>query len=296
MRVLRHDAAVPDQRADAVRATHRRRRARHVRPREPEADDEPAHARDADPARVGGPQRAPWPARRRDRQPDRLPRHRRRLRPQRGLPQPGAAELAARRHLRPRVRLRARRQHLLRDLDLDGPDHRRGPHEPEGPDDRGGHGLQLARPDDLRRRQPRLRRRQPGPVHPRHERDPGAQAGRAVQGDLQARLARAHDPAGRAADHDRRPALPGRDRRVLERRERRLAPPPTGPRSAPRGSSTSPTSATRRSSPTSASPCTSARTVRPSPTTPARRASCRATRATTATCRGATTRRSSPAA
>ena len=30
----------------------RRRRARHDRPREPEADDEPAHARDADPARV----------------------------------------------------------------------------------------------------------------------------------------------------------------------------------------------------------------------------------------------------
>ena len=30
----------------------RRRRARHDRPREPEADGEPAHARDADPARV----------------------------------------------------------------------------------------------------------------------------------------------------------------------------------------------------------------------------------------------------
>ena len=192
-------------------------------------------------------------------------------------------------------RLRARRQHLLRDLDRHGQHHRGRRHQPEAADDRRGHELQLARPDDLRRRQPRLRRRQPGPVHPRHERDPGAQAGRAVQGDLQARLARAHDPAGRAADHDRRPALPGRDRRVLERGERRQHAPPTGPRSAPRGSSTSPTSATRRSSPTSASRCTSARTARCSPTTPARRASCRATRATTATSRAAPTRRSSPA-
>ena len=52
VRVLRHDAAVPDQRADAVRAPDRRRGARHERSREPEADDEPAHARDADAARV----------------------------------------------------------------------------------------------------------------------------------------------------------------------------------------------------------------------------------------------------
>ena len=222
MRLLRHDAAVPDQRAEPLGAPDRRRGARHVRPREPEADREPGHARDADPARVAGAQRAPRPARRGDGQPDRLPRHRRRLRPQRGLPHPGAAELAAGRHLRPRVRLRARRQHLLRDLDLHGQHHRGRPVQPEGPDDPRDHRLQLARPDDLRRRQPRLRRRQPGPVHPRHERDPGAQAGRELQGGLQARLARAHDPAGRAPDHDRRPALPGRDRRVLQRRGRRL--------------------------------------------------------------------------
>ena len=216
-----------------------------------------------------------------------LPRHRRRLRPQRGLPQPGAAELAAGRHLRPRVRLRARRQHVLRDLDRHGPHHRGRPHQPEAADDRRGHGLQLARPDDLRRRQPRLRRRQPGPVHPRHERDPGAQAGRAVQGGLQARLA-ASARSRRSRSRSRSAAGPTWPRSTSSpARRTTTAPPPTGRRSAPRGSSTSPTSATRRSSPTSASRCTSARTARRSPATPARRASCRATRATTATSRAA---------
>ena len=71
--------------------------------------------------------------------------------------------------------------------------------------------------------------------------------------------------------------------------------PPTGRRSAPRGSSTSPTRRRRRWSPTSASRSTRRRTARRSPTTRARRASCRATRATTATSRAARTRRSSPA-
>jgi len=95
---------------------------------------------------------------------------------------------------------------------VNGPDHGGRRLQPEAPDHRRRHELQLARPDDLRRRQPRLRRRQPGPVHPRHQRDPGPQAGRPVQGDLEARLAGAHDPAGRPADHDRRPSLPGGDR------------------------------------------------------------------------------------
>ena len=123
--------------------------------------------------------------------------------------------------------------------------------------------LQLARPDDLRRRQPRLRRRQPGPVHPRHERDPGAQAGPAVQGGLpsstgpSARSRRSRSPitiGGRpylveidefssAEDDDSTAANGPEGRRRADHRHRRR-------------------DATRRSSPTSASRCTSARTAR----------------------------------
>ena len=155
--------------------------------------------------------------------------------------------------------------------------------------------LQLARPDDQRRRQPRLRRRQPGPDHPRHERDPGAQAERAVQ-------ARSPSSTGRRARSRRSPtrsrsaAIRTWSRSTSSRARRTTTPsPPTGRRSAPRGSSTSPTRRRRRSSPTSASRSTSRRTARRSPTTRARRASCRATRATTATSRAARTRGSSPA-
>ena len=242
VRVLRHDAAVPDQRADAVRAPDRRGRARHVRTRRsrcrPRACSRPRcrprtsrvllnEKRGLLAAVTGNPAFYPGIVDVYDLNED--------------CRNPVAAELAAGRHLRPRVGLRARRQHLLRDLDRDRQHHRGRPHQPEGPDDRGGHELQLARPDGLRRRQPRLRRRQPGPVHPRHERDPGAQAGRAVQGGLQARLA-GRARSRRSRTRSRSAAAPTWPRSTSSpARRATTASPPTGRRSAPRGSSTSPT-------------------------------------------------------
>ena len=139
VRVLRHDAAVPDQRADLSERPTGVAVLDMTRPGEAGADATlltPAMQTPHESLRA---QREARAARGGDRQPGLLPRHRRRLRPQRGLPQPGAAELAAGRHLRPRERLRARRQHLLRDLARHRQHHRGRRLQPEGADDRRGH-------------------------------------------------------------------------------------------------------------------------------------------------------------
>ena len=102
-----------------------RRRARHVRPR----------ARRCRPrrspsspmlvaARVAEPQRQARPARGGDRQPVDLPGARLDLRRPRGLPAPGAAVDAPGRPARPRERLLARRQDVLRDRHRAAVDHR----------------------------------------------------------------------------------------------------------------------------------------------------------------------------
>ena len=113
--------------------------------------------------------------------------------------------------------------------------------------------LRLARPLDLRRRQPRLRRRHRLRAdHPRHLRDPGPGAepdrarGRAAEVGVD------EHPPERDPDHRQRPPLSGRDRRVRRREH--------GGRSAPAGSSTSPTRRSRAWSPTCGSRCTSPRT------------------------------------
>ena len=96
----------------------------------------------------------------------------------------------------------------------------------------------------------------PGGEHadPRRQRDPGAQGepagARGQPADLEVGL----DPPERAPVHARRQALRARVRRVHPGHDRRAA---TRTRSAPGGSSTSPTSARRASSPTSASRSTS---------------------------------------
>ena len=81
--------------------------------------------------------------------------------------------------------------------------------------------VQLARADDQRGRQPRLRGRHERPDHPRRERGAGAQAEPAGARGEPAQLGHAHDPAGGGPRDDRRQPVPRGDRRVLDRAGRR---------------------------------------------------------------------------
>ena len=157
----------------------------------------------------------------------------------------------------------------------DGRRHRARRDRPEGPEGRVERHVPLARPDGQRRRQPPLHRdgrrrvRGRGPDHPRLERDPGPQARPAGARGRPRQVAGDHDPAGRDPGDDRRPAVRRRGRRVLGRRERRgdVARRARRRRADHRHLATR---RSRRSSPTCASRSTSPRTARRSPTTRAR--------------------------
>ena len=117
VRLLRHDAAVPDQRGEPHRPIAGGRGARHVRPLAPRPDRDSHLDTDAFAPRVPQPQHPTGAARRglgqpRDRAGAVLD-----LRPEPGLQAPGSRCDHARRAVRTRRRLLARRKHLLRRRD-----------------------------------------------------------------------------------------------------------------------------------------------------------------------------------
>ena len=177
-----------------------------------------ADPRDADAARVPGAERAPRAPGRGDGNRDVLSRLRRHLRPERRLPLPGAAVQPARGTARPRERLRAGREHVLRDVAVHRRGHRRRRDRPEASGAALGRRLPLARPHDQPGREPGLPCRPgPGPDDPRRERDPGAQAQSTRARGQPPDLGDADDPPGGHSGHDSGQALPGRGRRVLDR-------------------------------------------------------------------------------
>ena len=219
MRLLRHGAAVPDQRAAAVGPVARRRRARHVRLRTSRPDRDADLAADDVPARVAEPEPAPRAARRGARATP--------------PPTPGLVSIydvsADCRHpVLDSTALVARFGHegafspdgntfyaagtavqSITAIDVSDPT--------QPPSDLAGKRV-LAWADDQRRRQPRVRRRsdQRPAADPRHERDPGAQAQPPGAGDQPADVGAGDDPAERDPDHDPRHSVPARVRRVRD--------------------------------------------------------------------------------
>ena len=177
VRLLRHDADVPAQRAQPGRRVGRRGRARHVQPGAPRANGHTHDDPDALAARVTEPQPQARPAGRGQRQPHDGARVRLDLRRPRGLPPPRAAVERTLRALRPRERLLVRRQDLLRHQHRAAGDHGDRRHRSQGAArDLAGQRL-LPRDDGEQRRQPRVHRGPQGQhADPRHEPDPGAQA------------------------------------------------------------------------------------------------------------------------
>ena len=216
VRLLRHHADVPAQRAQPGRRVAGGRRARHVGPGasapDRHADDHP----DALAARVAEPQPQARAAGRGQWQPRDGARVRIHLRRAFGLPPPRAAVVRALGTLRPRERLFARWEDVLRDEHGAAGDHGDRRHQPEDAA-RGLAGQRLLpRHDPQRRWQPRLHRgpEQPRPAHPRHEPDPSPQAQPAGAGDQPAHLELGVHPAECDPVHGARPPLRARVRRV----------------------------------------------------------------------------------
>ena len=198
-----------------VRRQHRRERARHVRPDRTREDGSLVTPAMLSPARVAARQPGAGPAGGDARQPGLQRRHRRRVRRHRRLPAPAAAVVVAGGHPRPRERLRPRRHDLLLGL-ARHPDARAGrPHRPDAARpalDQLPH--QQPRAVAQRRRQPRLRRRPStawsSSTCPRCRPAGRPRSPRGQPPDV----GDDEHPAERHADHDRRPPLRRRDRRV----------------------------------------------------------------------------------
>ena len=133
VRVLRHRAALPRQRAQARHHLAGRRRARHVRPRPPGADRDADRAADDVAARVAEPQPGARAAGRRARQPVDLPGLVSIYDVRKDCRHPVLQSTQAGRADRPRERLLARRQDVLRRRHRVQGDHRGRRDRPEEP-------------------------------------------------------------------------------------------------------------------------------------------------------------------
>ena len=185
--------------------------ARHARPGAPGAHRHPPHAGLPVAARVGAAQPEARADRRRPGQPGRPPGHRRRLRRVQGLPAPVAAVEHAARDPRPRGRLLARRQHLLRRVALRAHPRCGRPEQPAGAHPAVAHlRLPAARRLAQQRRQhalhgrgpvPGRRRRLPRPDRAGRQPGPEAHAQPDRADDQPAHLAQRRHPAERDAVH-----------------------------------------------------------------------------------------------